>query len=292
MKNKFELYDLLLDNVPSNASKIQEIVIGLTWTYCQTEDIGLCMTADTRSRTLPWSGQLTAFSVQEITNWIRDWDPIKSTIALATINSFLKPDVIGEYKTVPVTDPEYANLSIFHYFLPAIKNKKSVVIGRYPGLETIQHQCNMKVIELNPSINDYPAAASEFLIAEADWVFVTGTSIANKTFPRILELAKYANVVLMGPSVPWLKEFASFGVDFLAGTVINNNLQLKRVVSEGGGVNLFNNAVQYAVCDLGENKLVDTKKKIQDVVNQRESLNRGNAGEHEFRVQEIDSVVI
>jgi uncharacterized protein (DUF4213/DUF364 family) len=51
----------------------------------------------------------------------------------------------------------------------------------------------------------------------------------------------------MGPTVPWLTEFAAMGIDYLAGVEVTEPLALKRTIAEGGGVRIFQTGVQYRV---------------------------------------------
>ena len=108
----------------------------------------------------------------------------------------------------------------------------------------------MKVIELNPGPEDFPAPASEYLLPEAEWVFLTATSIANKTFPRLVELAKNSKLVLMGPTLPWLPDLKQMGIDYLAGVKVTNLPDLKQTVAEGGGVRIFDTGIKYSVVEL------------------------------------------
>lgn len=278
-----EIYDLMLDIVALDDAMIEELIIGLTWTYCRSTAVGLCMTADSRSRSFEWPGTIKGQSVRHLASWIRDWDPMKSTIALAAINSTINPlknlnnfksgniSLINGLRSTPQSLTP--NLSIFDYFLPIIRHKKCAVIGHYPGIEKIQQKCSsMDVIELMPFKTDLPSPASEYILPEAEWVFLSGTSIANKTFPRLMELSKNANVVLMGPSVPWIQELSELGVDFLAGVIVCDEKKLKQTVSEGGGVNIFSQAVQYQIVDLGQDKMRITRDRIKKIANKREVL--------------------
>ena len=87
-------------------------------------------------------------------------------------------------------------------------------------------------------------------VPAADWVFLTASSLANKTFPRLAELARGATTVLMGPGTPWLAELAAFGIDYLAGVQVTDPGQLRRTVAEGGGTRLFEAGVQYRLASL------------------------------------------
>ncbi|MGK7933781.1 MAG: DUF364 domain-containing protein [Microcystaceae cyanobacterium] len=251
MINPKDIYPLLIEKAQSS-TLIKEIIIGLTWTYCEAEAIGLAMSPAIPTRTLPWSGTLVNRSTQELATWLTSWESYPATIGMSVINGAINAnnDLI-KYST-PINPEGSANLAIFEHFLPQIKGKKVVVIGRYPNLSRYQEMMDMTVIERQPSTNDLPDPAAEYLIPDADWVFLTGTSIINKTFPRLVELAQHSQLVLMGPTVPWLSELKDMGIDYLAGVGVTDKEKLRQTVAEGGGVRIFETGVQYRVLSFKE----------------------------------------
>ncbi|NEO97365.1 MAG: DUF364 domain-containing protein [Symploca sp. SIO2E9] len=249
MTHPREIYDLLLDYGITD-TQVREVFIGLTWTFCQAEGVGLCMSALKATRTLPWSGTLVNKAIAQLAPWLRSWDSHQATIGMAAINSIVNSRSPLPGKATPISPSGTANLAVFEYFLPQIRNKKVCVIGRYPGLAHYAQQMQMSVIELQPGSEDFPAPASEYLLPEAEWVFLTATSIVNKTFPRLVELAKDSKLVLMGPTVPWLPDLAQLGIDYLAGVTVTNLSALKQTIAEGGGVRIFETGIQYRVLEL------------------------------------------
>lgn len=244
-----EIYDLLIDTSQVNYP-VAEILIGLTWTLCQGEGVGLCMSPGIPTRTLPWSGTLVNRPLSEISPWIRSWDAYEATVAMAAINAAINSQSKLIEQANPISPTKFPNLAIFEHFLPLIRGQKVVVIGRYPRLEKYQAEMDMTVIERQPGANDLPDPACEYYLPEADWVFLTGTSIPNKTFPRLVELAQNSQLVLMGPTVPWLPELADMGINYLCGVRVNDLPILRQTVAEGGGVRIFEHAVQYCVLSL------------------------------------------
>jgi len=113
------------------------------------------------------------------------------------------------------------------------------VIGRYPGLSQYEKEFDLKVIERQAITEDFPDPAAEFLLPQSDWVFLTATSIINKTFPRLVKLSQNAKLVLMGPTVPWLNELGEMRIDYLAGVAITNPEKLRQTIAEGGGKKNF-----------------------------------------------------
>ncbi len=249
MINPREIYDLLLDSSQTE-TKVREIIIGLTWTLCNAEGIGLCMSPAIPTRTLPWSGTLVNRSIGELAPWIRSWDSYQATVGMAAINTTINAASPLAAKAKPISLPGSANLAVFEHFLPLIRGKKVAVIGRYPGLSRYEQEVSMTVIERKPSSQDLPDPASEYILPEADWVFLTATSIPNKTFPRLVELAQNAKLVLMGPTVPWLLDLADMGIDYLAGVAVTNPEALRQTVAEGGGVRIFETGIEYRVLEL------------------------------------------
>lgn len=248
MAHPREIYDLLLDYGRRDAP-IKEVLIGLTWTLCQAEGVGLCMSPGKATRTLPWSGTLVNKPLAELALWLRSWDNYQATVGMAAINSVVNSSSKLPAKATVLSPSGPANLAVFEYFLPQIRNRNVCVIGRYPALSRYAQEMHLSVLELQPGPDDFPAPAAEYLLPEAEWVFLTATSIVNKTFPRLVELAQNSKLVLMGPTVPWLPDLAQFGIDYLAGVTITDFKALRQTVAEGGGVRIFETGVQYGVIE-------------------------------------------
>jgi len=239
-----QIYDILLD-YSNTTDEIQEIIIGLTWTLCQVQGIGLCMSPGIPTRTLSWSGTLQKKSVARLAPWIKSWDNYEATVAMAAINAVINTNSRLIAQSEAILPSKSANLAVFEHFLPLIRGQKVAVIGRYPGLSAYSGELDLTIIERQPGGEDLPDPAAEYLLPQMDWVFLTATSIVNKTFPRLVELSENANLVLMGPTMPWLAEFSQMGIDYLAGIAVTEKEALRQTIAEGGGVRIFETGVQY-----------------------------------------------
>lgn len=251
MSNPKRVYELLLDYCSSDAV-VDNLMIGLVWTLCQSKGqatTGLAMSPGHVTRTLAWSGSLVGKPVTDLAAWILEWDPYQATVAMAAINSCINSRFLPHSVALDNT-VEHANLAVFDYFLPQLQNKNVVVIGHYPGIERYQNQMQLSVLERQPKACDLPDSACEFLLPRADWVFLTASSISNKTFPRLAELSSHAKTVLMGPTVPWLPQLHEFGIDYLAGVEIIDANALYHTAAQGGGVRIFNQGLRYRIAEL------------------------------------------
>ena len=159
------------------------LLIGLVWTLCQSgNSIGLSMSPQIATRTLSWPGDLAGKSLTDIAAGISSWEPYRATVAMAAINCGINARPLPDSAALNRVD-DNANLAVFDYFLPQLTGKNVVVIGRYPGMERYDSEVEFKVIEKQPADGDFPEAACEYLIPPADWVFISASSIPNKTFP-------------------------------------------------------------------------------------------------------------
>jgi uncharacterized protein (DUF4213/DUF364 family) len=273
MENPARIYELLLDYA-GNDTQVSELNIGLVWTVCKAQQTGLAMSPGIPTRTLSWPGTLAGKTLAELAGWITDWEPYKATVAMAAINCSLNRYELPSGITLLPT-PSRANLAVFDHFLPRLQGKKVVVIGRYPGIEAYAEHFDLSVIERQPAPGDYPDPACEFLLPDADWVFLTATSITNKTFPRLAELTQHATTVLMGPTVPWLPELHEFAIDYLAGVEVVDPVKLSQTAAEGGGVRIFDEAVRYRIVDLTPgNSMMWLKSQIAQDYTERQQLNQ------------------
>ncbi len=293
MEDPKRLYECLLDYC-SNVQVVERIGIGLVWTVCQTRhhhsiQSGLAMSPVVSTRTLKWPGTLAGRSLKELGQWLLEWDPYKATVGIAAINCSINNERTVPQGLVLNAEPGKANLTVFEHFLPSLQGKKVVVIGHYPGIERYVEIYGWMVLERSPVDGDYPDPACEFLIPEADWVFLSGSTITNKTFPRLAELSQSATTVLMGPTVPWLPELSTFGIDYLAGVEVYDPETLYRTAQEGGGMRIFEAGVRYKVVELDDEKnLAWIKKRIAETFADKERLTQSmsqwytNGNSHRF----------
>ena len=271
MEKPTRIYELLLDYANSDI-QVTELTVGLVWTVCKARHLGLAMSPGIPTRTLPWPGTLAGKTLGELAAWITDWEPYKATVAMAAINCSLNRYELPSGITL-LAATDRGNLAVFDHFLPRLKDKKVVVVGRYPGIECYAGEFNLSILERQPVLDDYPDPACEFLLPDADWVFLTASSITNKTFPRLAALAQNATTVLMGPTLPWLPELHEFGINYLAGVEVIDPLKLYQTAAEGGGVRIFENGARYRIVELTpENSMTWLKCRIAQDYAEKQQL--------------------
>lgn len=232
---------------------VQQVCIGQVWTLVKVAGhTGLCMTPQSYTRTLSWSGSLTGRPAGELIGWLSSWQPFESALAVATLNAVLaaQPQARALMRDATPLDP--GNLAVFYALRDRLQPARVGVVGRYPGLDRALEGIDYLCFERLPAASDLPDPAAEYLLPSCQWAFVTASALANKTLPRLLQLGIDAQLVLMGPTLPWTALWRDLGVNYLAGVTVQDEALLWQTVSEGGGVRIFEQSVQYRLLPLCE----------------------------------------
>ena len=232
----WELYDKLIENIPADITA-DDITVGLSWTivsagrYC-----GTAMTVTGHDCCTDVLETRRGQPLRYLASLAKSWDFIQASIGVAAINAYYnnpetwKQSNHSEKSLWKIVGDENA----FDGYAQAVKGKKAAVIGHFKQLEKyLADASSVVVLERNPSGDDYPDSACEYLLPEQDIVFITGSTIINKTLPRLLELSKKAQVIMVGPSTPMTPILFQYGVDELSGFLVGSKSSLTDAVSIG-----------------------------------------------------------
>lgn len=246
MGDRNALYDLLLDYA-NQQIEIERVLVGLNWTLCQAGASGIAETAGGRAGPDASHAPLAGRTLAELSLWLRKWDRRQAAIGLAAVNAAINSEADMVYQEGALFRGNRALANALEWFLPRLGGRKVAVLGADNPFSGQRQKLDLTHL---PCSEGALHPATEVMLANAEWVFVTGQSVADKTLPRVLELAGDAQIVLYGPQVPWLEEWRDFGVDFLIGGQIDHHATLFTTVAEGGDIHTLPQAVSYRVCDL------------------------------------------
>ncbi len=238
----WELYDKLLEGVPDDLF-VDEVICGHSWTMVRSgENVGMAMTVDGTTRPLTKECDFVGMSLKELGTGVKSWNFIEASIGLAAINAYYNTPVMAKQNGISLTgESGYAEKQdAFIACQNDIRGKKVGIVGHFPYLEErVAPICQMSILERYPRNGDYPDTACEYILPEQDYVFMTGCTLINKTLPRLLELTKNANVVLVGPSVPITPLLFDFGADNLSGFIVTDPQTCSHTVGSGNSMTVF-----------------------------------------------------
>lgn len=270
-QDPWRCYDLLLDSLPAVPAELN-IHAGMLWTLARCGDgVGLAATPQQSRRCSDLPRVPAGHSPAELAGLVRSWKAGEACVGLAAINALLAASSGAAALATPLYPDDRACNAVLAHFTSRVTGHV-VVVGRQPGLDLLRSMAQVTVIDAHPGNDEFPLAAADYLLPQADWVFLSAATLADKSFPRLAELASDAKLVLVGPSTPWLPALRGFGVDYLAGVRVNDADTLQQVVAEGGGNRIYDGAVQHAVLDLAQDEAGQLKAAIAAVFGRRNAL--------------------
>jgi uncharacterized protein (DUF4213/DUF364 family) len=244
----WELYDELIEKIPGDITA-ENITIGLHWTivaagkYC-----GTAMTVQEHNPVRDILESRWGQPLKYLASLAKSWNFVEASIGVAAINAYYnnketwkqkdpgKHKGSGEGTSWKIIGSENA----FEGYGQAVKNKKVAIIGHFRHLENYMTEAKqVSVLERRPVGDDYPDSACEYILPEQDYVFITGTTMTNKTLPRLLQLSESAHVILVGPSTPMTPILFRYGVDELSGFLVGSKENVTDAASMAGHKSFF-----------------------------------------------------
>lgn len=254
----WKLYDRLIDGIPEDV-RVREYYLGLCWSYVEAESgMGVSFTcrhgAVKRTHPHDFHGAL----LRDMAQLAKSWNFEEATLGIAALNAWYgQKDLIealgGELGEMSGSgDGSGRRQDAFDHMRPRIEaheNAHVVVVGHFPRVERISEFARLTVLERDcRSELDTPDPACEYVLPSADYAFITGVTLENKTAPRLLELARDAHVTMVGPSVVMGRALLDAGVNTMAGSIVEDPERVRHAVETGNGM-AFGSALRMVTID-------------------------------------------
>ena len=218
MTNVEKLYDLLIRNLP-DSPPVKSLTVGDFWNLAQLESgaMGLAMTTPGHSIP-PTVDSFEGLPAREAARSVKSWNLEQAGAAMAVINACY--NTRDRMEKLRCYEP-YENYCTDGLDLTG---KTVGLIGHLTmPQEVLRCVKDVLIMERHPHPGDYPDSACEYLLPKCDVVLITGSSLVNKTLPRLLELSEKAYTIVTGPTVPMCPELLSMNIQRLAGMVVSDS---------------------------------------------------------------------
>lgn len=152
--------------------------------------------------------------------------PVEQGISMAAINTYFNQfDRLEELEKAGVLTVDRTTNSFLEYGRQA-EQKDVVFVGHFCGLEQFMKDASsIAVLEKRPQPGDYPAEMCDEIIPGKDFVFMTGSTLANNTASHLLQLCgmhEKTKGIFVGPTTTLSEILFEHGAEELAGTVITD----------------------------------------------------------------------
>jgi uncharacterized protein (DUF4213/DUF364 family) len=160
----------------------------------------------------------------ELAAWVRAPSFTERSIGFAALNALLR-----------VETSRCLAVNAESLILERGEGKHVAIVGHFPFVPRVREIAAIcSVLELNPGPGDLPASAAPEVLPQADIVAITGMSLVNGTFEELASLCRPdAFVLLLGATAPLSPLLFDYGIDAIAGTVIEDIALASVAVSQG-----------------------------------------------------------
>lgn len=214
----WKIYEVLLRGLPENAA-VTRAAAGKFWTLAETDEGGSGLAMTTEGDTVPpmFPGGIEGMPLQAAAQAAKSWNLAEAGFGIAAMNAFYNTP--ARMVRLGCEEP-YDNYSTQGLDMTG---KTVGLVGHLKMPEHVLRSAKrVYILERRPLAGDYPDSACDLLLPRCDVVFITGSSLVNKTLPHLLALCVNAYTVLTGPTVPMCPELLRCGIDRLAGLVITD----------------------------------------------------------------------
>ena len=239
----WRLYNHLIAGVPENIF-VRDYCLGLSWSYVEADcGCGVAFTARNGGKRM-YKGDLRGKSLREVAELSKSWCFEEATLGIAALNAwYARRELLDPLGATYDAEEEEdkgkrggtSSKDAFETYRPRIEQAGGdahvVVVGHFPHVENIAEYAKLTVLERSCRDEwDTPDPACEYVMPTADYAFITGVTLINKTAPRLLTLAKDAPVCMVGPSVIMADpEAVKFACKNAAGKLFGKALQMTTI---------------------------------------------------------------
>ncbi len=170
------------------------------------------------------AGALLDYSAEALAALAHSESMLEASVGLATINALLDVDLA---RCVDVNAAEV--------ILERGADRNVAIVGHFPFIPRVKRVAReMWVLELNPRPGDLPASSTPEILPQADVIALTGTSLLNHTFDDLIaHVHPETFVVMLGGTTPLSTQLFDYGIDALAGALLEDPTAAMLSVSQG-----------------------------------------------------------
>ena len=233
MTSAWDVYDALIEDLPEDVT-VTASHRGPRWTrvLSSADGVGSAWTMDLRSRPalsadVPDAGR----PLRDVAALVKSWNLAEASVGLAALNSWYSKAEVAAEQGFEETGAGLTWREVFEPCNDVVEGQRVAVIGHYPfARKSLWKAGELEVLERDVQAGDFPDTACEYLLPEADWVFISSSSLVNKTAPRLIALAADggARTVMVGPSTPMHPMWLDLGVDTVTGWVADPSVRPDR----------------------------------------------------------------
>ncbi len=224
------VFNDLLASLPHGDAPVRRVCTGAFWTTVTSAHTGLATTyreADQQHTDKPsmvqQAGTLDGLTASELARYALSENTVAASIGMAALNSALEVD---ESRCEEINASEVA--------AEKGAGKNIAIIGHFPFAQKLRAQAaNLWILERAKKPGTLPESEAENILPQCDVVCMTGTTLINHSFDRMMALCRNAFVILTGPTSPLSPVLFDYGVDVISGCRVTDADLVNHYITQG-----------------------------------------------------------
>ncbi len=196
--NPWSLYDELIAGIPEGITVTDALVNNWAAVRTNLDTVGLAMSYREGPRVERNAWNVVCRELRAVAAYTKSWNLRLAALGVAALNAwYAAPDRLAAQPGVRFG----ADANFFASYGAWAGSRRTAFVGHFPDIDANPRD-GVTVLERHPRDADLPDAACEYVLADAEVVVITGSTLVNKTLPRLLTLSAHAEVHLVGPTAP------------------------------------------------------------------------------------------
>jgi hypothetical protein len=160
----------------------------------------------------------------DLATWLMGDEWLRGGIGMASLNSLLEVDY-----------EKLQEINAKHIIAERAAGKNLMVVGHFPFVNAMRPTVrNLWIMEKQPGAKHISEEEGYELMPEADVVAITGSSLINHTFERIMNNCRPGSFkIMLGPSTPLSPVLFDYGLDVIGGALVEDTKTVLSMVEEG-----------------------------------------------------------
>ena len=156
---------------------------------------------------------------------------LEAGIGMASLNSLLEIDY-----------DKLHEINAKHIIADRATDKNLMVVGNFPFVNSLRSNVrNLWVMERQPGAGCISEEEGYKLLPEADVVAITGSSLINHTFERIVSSCRSDSFkIMLGPSTPLSALLFDYGLDAIGGALVEDVNTVLAEIEQGAAFRKLN----------------------------------------------------
>ena len=180
LPEQWEIYKRLVEGVPEGIA-VKDVLVGNHWSIVEAESgCGMAMNVSGGRGTYGLYPNALHMELRDLAAQCVSWNFLEASVGVAALNAWYSTPEHAAAAGMKIE--EKGSNDGFELYRRLCAGKKVTVVGHFPLIERLAPECDLTILERNPSGDDVPDPGCEYIIPHQD---LAASSWGRASFRRL-----------------------------------------------------------------------------------------------------------